>query len=74
MRKIPELTVDIDIPVPDNRGVYPLDKLEVGQSFSFPIEKRNSVQSGATRYKVETGKEFTVRKQSATTCRVWRTK
>lgn len=76
MPKIHVIKVDRDVPVPAEVPLthYPLRSLEVGDSFAFPLEKRNSVAPVATKLKNETGREFIIRKTDDTTARIWRTK
>lgn len=73
MRKIDIVTIDTGVPVPI-RANYPLEDLKVGESFLFPLKKRSSVQSLASRLKADEGREFTVKKVDEDNCRVWRTK
>lgn len=70
---IPVSTIDSSIPIPD-RGKYPLEQLEVGESFVVTEDRRQSVQSRASRVKASTGKVFTVRKTVPGEVRVWRVK
>lgn len=72
-KSIPVVTIDTAVPIPE-RASYPLDSLEVGESFVVSEDKRTSVQSRTTKVKAATGKEFTVRKTKAGEVRVWRTK
>lgn len=75
MRNIPIYQVDSGVPIPQERlEQLPLEKLEVGESFLFPLAKRRSVQTVASRMKKEKGKEFTVRKMDENNARIWRTK
>lgn len=69
-----DVKVDEGVPIPVQRISVPLDSLEVGQSFEFPLAKRSSVQSLASRLKKSTGKTFTVRTIDQNKARVWRTK
>lgn len=71
--KIPVTSIDTAVPVPE-RGRYPLELLEVGESFLFPVSKRGSVQARASRMKAESDKSFTIKKMDELNCRVWRTK
>lgn len=73
MSKVDVVTIDTGVPVPA-RAHYPLEDLKVGESFLFPLKKRSSVQSLASRLKADEGREFTVKKMDADNCRVWRTK
>lgn len=69
-----DVKIDEGVPIPVQRISVPLDTLEVGQSVEFPIAKRSSVQSLASRLKKSTGKTFTVRTVDEEKARVWRTK
>lgn len=64
--------IDSSTPLPPERGQLPLDQLEVGESFLFPLEERKKVQSLASNIKARNGKLFTVRKQDDLIGRVWR--
>lgn len=70
-KKIPVITIDTGVPVPTNR--WPLDSLEVDESFVFPRESEATVRTVAWRLKKNKGKVFVVRKQDDNTMRVWRT-
>lgn len=75
MKNIPVYSVDTGVPVPTDRSKQlPLNVLEVGESFLFPLDERNRVQTFASRLKSRRGKEFTIRKQDENTARVWRIK
>ena len=63
--------IDKNIPLPE-RNEYPLQDLKVGESFSFPEDLRNSIQSRSSYLKKHTGKEFTIAKVKDGVCRVWR--
>lgn len=72
--------IDKDVPIPKKtkgsgrRTVYPLDKMELGDSFVVPLEQRKDL-SVRIRYQAKkTGRAFTTRKISDTSVRVWRTK
>lgn len=69
--EVTEITSEYPIPV---RVSHPMDRLEVGESYSFPLAKRASVQTTASRIKKEHGKEFTIKKIDDEVARVWRTK
>ena len=72
-KKIEVASIDTGVPVPE-RAKYPVRELKVGDSFLFPADKRDSVQPLASKIKVETGREFTIRKMDNDTCRIWRIK
>lgn len=80
MTSIPVQRIDTDIPMPGGRArpgpepKYPLMSLEVGDSFSFPYDKRKTVQTRTYQIKRDTGREFAIRKADNNTARVWRTK
>lgn len=72
-----DLIIEQNIPVPDKTQTWQgkLDKLEVGESFSFPSAKRNSVRQNVSGYfHAETNKRFTVstKGQPKGKARVWR--
>lgn len=69
-----DYTVDTGVPVPVRTMAVPVGELGVGESVLFPIEKRPTVQSRASKLKKSRGMEFTIKKVSDTECRVWRTK
>lgn len=71
-RKIEVVKIDSNVPMPVQR--YPLMNLKVGESFEFPIERRDLIQTNASTIKRRKGREFTVRKVNETTARVWRVK
>lgn len=73
-RNIPVYQIDSGVPIPQGSfGRIPIADLEIGDSFLFPIEKRRSVQTIASRVKKDTGRDFTIKKMDDNTCRVWRT-
>lgn len=65
-------SIDSGVPIPESRGV-PLARLEVGESFLFPLSKRASIQTQVSKIKRETDKDFVVKKMDEETARVWRT-
>lgn len=71
-KKIEVANIDTGIPVPD-RASYPIRDLAVGESFVFPLNKRGSVQTKASKIKAETGHDYTIRKIDNDTARIWRT-
>lgn len=71
-KKIPVYIIDSDVKPPDAN--VPLGLMSVGDSVLFPIERRNSVQSGVSRLKRLTSKRFTVKRVDEFYCRVWRLK
>lgn len=58
------------IPIPENR--IRLSDMEVGDSILFDISVRPTVSSNASRLKLKTGRDFTIRKVDEDNCRVWR--
>lgn len=65
--------IDSEVPVPVRLGLnIPLEKLEVGESILFPVELRSNVQSKASRVKKATGMNFTIKKLSDKSARIWR--
>lgn len=73
-KKINVTVIHSDVPVPVNHDSYPWLELKVGQSFEFPLEKRNSIQSRASHMNKKTNRTFVVRKINDTTGGVWRMK
>lgn len=73
MTQVNVYSIDSGVPLPNSEPV-PLDKLEIGDSILFPGDKRNNVQSMASRLKKKTDKEFRIRKMDDENCRVWRIK
>lgn len=69
-----EYTIDKGVPVRVTSSKYPLEELEVGDSFVVPKEKRRSVATRMTLVKNATGREFLSRSVSDTEVRVWRIK
>ena len=72
------MVIEKHIPVPDKSDTWKakLDALQVGESFSFPEDKRNSVRQNISGYFHRlTEKRFTVsvKGQPQNTARVWRT-
>lgn len=75
MNKIPVISIDDGIPVPDMTTTgLPLNQLKVGESILFPLEHRSKVAIQASRLKQRTDKQFTVRKENGKNCRIWRVK
>jgi hypothetical protein len=69
-----EYTIDKGVPIPVRRAAdpVPVSKLKVGDSLVFPLAKRATVASNASRIKKVRGWEYTIKKISDTECRVWR--
>ena len=74
MSRIDVIQIDTSVPVPAYRGKYPLDSMEVGESFVVQEQARRSVASLASALKRTSTKEFTIRKQADGNVRVWRVK
>lgn len=69
-----DVKIDSNVPLPESRGTYPLDQLEVGDSFSVPVEKTQSLRSTVYLFnKTHPDKKFTVKSKGGET-RVWRLK
>lgn len=66
-------TLEKNVPMPDQEGNESTTKLirlmEVGDSFTFHLPKRNSIAFIAWK---EKPKKFTTKKISDTECRIWR--
>lgn len=53
---------------------YPFDKMEIGDSFAFPIKIRSSVIAASCMWGKKNGNvKFVSRKIDSETCRIWRT-
>lgn len=72
-KQIEVYQIDTGVPLPGT-ALPPIRQLAVGESILFPLNKRNTVQSLASRLKKETGREFKIQKQSDEAARVWRIK
>lgn len=69
-----EIVIEKGIPMPDRRPKYPLQEMEVGDSFELsdeadPRKLRGSVYQYGRRY----GRDFSVIKTGEESYRVWRT-
>lgn len=65
--------IDKNVPIPTINAKHPsILKLEVGDSFSFDITKRATIQSMASVVKKKTGRNFTVKKIDEDSGRIWR--
>lgn len=67
-------TMDKGVPVPVRKVSLPIRAMEVGDSFAFNINDRNTAQSRASILKKQLGREYTVKRISEGECRIWRTK
>jgi hypothetical protein len=54
--------IEKGMPIQQSQGMWPLRDLQVGDSFALPTDKRDSVQSMATRIGIEEDKVFTIRR------------
>lgn len=68
--------IDKNIPMPAKRArarMYPLDTMEVGDSFEIPADKVTSCRGSVHKFQSEhDGITFTVRKVNNDVYRVWR--
>lgn len=74
-KNIPVFQIDRDVPVPDIKDraePIPLSTLEPGESILFPLSRRRTVQTHASRLKTTTGKVFTIKKVDNNNARIWR--
>lgn len=73
--KPPVYKIDSNVPVPDIKDraePVPLSTLEPGESILFPLSRRRTVQTHASRLKTTAGKVFTIKKVDADSARIWR--
>ena len=70
------LVIEKGVPAPKKRQTHawPLESMEVGDSFVVPNKHRISVQAAISTFKKNTGAVFTCRKIDDDSCRVWRLK
>ena len=68
---IPVTQIDKGVPAPLG-AKYPVNQLEVGESFVFPLTARQTVSPLASKIKKLTGKTFTIRKFDDGNARIWR--
>lgn len=66
--------IEKNIPITQRKGTikYPFREMKIGDSFSFPKEKRNSVANSISLLKRFENLWFQISKISETECRVWR--
>lgn len=70
-----EYQIEKNMPKPIARNKFPLDKMEVGDSFVVPLKDRFSASSSAISYKRKHPEtEFVTKKVSDDEVRIWRTK
>jgi hypothetical protein len=74
MTKVQVYDIESGVPVPIGSPGIPLGHMAVGDSVQFPLSKRSTVQSFASKLKRDHGKQFTVKKLNENTARVWRVK
>jgi hypothetical protein len=74
----PQITNSIPCPPPAKRGripgassMYPVEQLEIGESFGVPKNKRSSLQGTAYRITKKTGRKYTIRAEDSE-ARIWR--
>ena len=71
--KTPEFIIEKGVSLPNRISLkYPIEQMEVGDSFKFPIKKKASVAQRARKLKEETGATFAVRKVDNEFGRIWR--
>lgn len=70
-KQIEVYQIDTGVPVPGT-ALPPIKELAVGESILFPLDKRNTVQSLASRLKRDMGRKFKIKKQDDANARVWR--
>jgi hypothetical protein len=72
------IVIEKNVPLPSRgKGMsdYPLDQMEIGDSFAVEKSKRNTLQNQIKRfYKENPDKLFTSRLMENTVVRVWRVK
>lgn len=74
-KQIPvEFEIDKGIPVKVSSSKYPLEEMEVGDSFLAPKNQRPSISTRMTMLKKTMGREYTSRTVSEDEVRVWRVK
>lgn len=71
-KDIPVYSIESGVQIP--QGLPPLRLMGVDDSIVFPLGKRSSVQTFASKLKREEGKEFVVKKLDDNNARIWRTK
>lgn len=64
---------DISIPKIIKKNKYPFLRMEVGDSFAFPVSKIGTVRNAASRYGKELGYKLIIRKvENSDQARCWR--
>lgn len=67
--------VETGVPIPVQRSEpLPLRGLKVGESILFPMKRRTTIMSYASRLKRKEGMQFTTKKVDENSCRIWRVK
>lgn len=73
-----EHNIESDVPIPERSfyaSKYPVNRMDVGDSFAFDPDKFRGAQSAIAREeKRSPGKKFITRKVNETESRTWRTK
>lgn len=74
MNGIPKIESNVPIPgIGKTRLNYPFNVMQVGDSFSVPVDKANSMRNCAFHYQRTHGHKFITRRNRAGThVRVWR--
>ena len=69
-----DFQVEKGIPLPSTTPPvkFPFDRMEVGESFTFPYDLATRVSANAHNYAKKNGGRFTIRKVSDTEGRCWR--
>jgi len=69
-----DFKIEEGVPIPDDRAKYPIAEMSVGTSFIFPLDKRNSVATLASKYRTLKGWKFTIKRINDKEGRIWRLK
>ncbi len=74
MSQSPDIDKNIPIPLKSGRlSKWPLDRMDIGDSFLFDVIDRNNVAYATSLYKRKNlGTNFTKRRVSDTQYRIWR--
>jgi hypothetical protein len=71
-----KIKIDHNIPIPDNnseRGMYPIDEMEVGDSFLYPKSNAGAHHLAFVSNKKHPDRRF-ISKKTDRGMRIWRTK
>lgn len=63
--------IEKGVPIPESNAQYPWKEMEVGDSFTVPIEKKRRLESARYAWGKRYGKKFTV-KAEGDKARIWR--